>query len=262
MAKNNLFSKVISKFSIKNGPVSTKIQKSNLPELKFIFFIINWKQFQIISEVFEKENVRFHIVSQGKGTANSDILSILGIGNEEKAVIACLEQALLIPVLLKEARKELGAKSPGQGGIAFTIPLSAINDPLLLVFKESIYFNEKIPEATASTGKGRNMTKESTHDLIVSVVNNGYSDEYMNTARAAGATGGTVLHARGQAHEGLVKRFGISVQDEKEVILILCNRDKKVPIMSAVCEAHGLNSEAQGIIFSLPVDDVMSLALM
>ena len=104
------------------------------------------------------------------------------------------------------------------------------------------------------------MTDKLSHDLIVVIVNHGYSDELMNTARAAGASGGTVINARGQAHEGAVKFFGISVQDEKELILILTSREKKVSIMRAICEAHGLNTMAQGIVFSLPVDDVMGLS--
>ena len=131
----------------------------------------------------------------------------------------------------------------------------------MLTFQDSIYDNEKIAAANAAnTGHGgKKMAKEYTHDLIISVVNNGCTDEFMNTARAAGATGGTVLHARGQTNEGIIKRFGISVQDEREIILILCSREKKVPIMQAVSEAHGLNSKASGIVFSLPVDDVLGL---
>ena len=103
------------------------------------------------------------------------------------------------------------------------------------------------------------MAANVTHDLIVAIVNQGYSDELINTAKEAGASGGTVLSARGQAHEGTVKFFGISVQDEKELILILTSREKKLSIMRTICETHGLNSKAQGIVFSLPVDTVMGL---
>ena len=100
---------------------------------------------------------------------------------------------------------------------------------------------------------------EFSHDLIVSIVNHGYSDELMKTAHEAGATGGTILNARGQAHQGAVKFFGVSVQDEKELILILTTREKKADIMRVICEAHGLNSKAQGIVFALPADNVMGL---
>jgi nitrogen regulatory protein PII len=197
----------------------------------------------------------------------------LGIGAGEKAVALCLEQPVLVPVLLKEVRKKLGFYTPGTG-IAFTVPLSAINDPVLLVFKQSILKNEKIAEeleerAKSSrpkenvVSKGENMESDNTSrekfkfDLIFAVVNHGYSDDFMITAREAGASGGTVINARGQAHEGAVKFFGISVQDEKEIILILTTHEKKVAIMQAVSEVHGLNSKANGIVFSVPVDNVI-----
>jgi len=159
---------------------------------------------------------------------------------------------------MKEVRKKLKSYGPG-AGIAFTVPLSAVNDPVLLVFKQSILKNEKITEANST--EGENMANKHTHDLIVSIVNHGYTDEIMNTARTAGARGGTVLHARGTIHEGTVKFFGISVQDEKEMILILVNSENKVPIMQAISENYGLNSEARGIVFSMPVDDVMGLSM-
>jgi len=229
---------------------------------KLVFFIVDWNRAHIITDVLKKEKVRFYFVSQGMGTARSETLDLLGIGSETKAVITCLEQAVLVPVLMKEALRRLRFNSPGQG-IAFTISLSAINDPILLVFKESILKNEKITAAGAAAPvshpmrRGDDMAK--LHDLIVSVINNGYSDAFMNTAREAGAAGGTVLHARGQSHEGMIKLFGISVQEEKEIVLILTKREKRDSIMRAVCEAHGLNSETHGIVISLPVDDVIGL---
>ena len=101
------------------------------------------------------------------------------------------------------------------------------------------------------------MAAEITHDLIVAAVNQGYSDELMITARNAGALGGTIMNVRGQTREEAVKCLGVSIRDEKEMIFILTSREKKVCIMRAISEAHGINSKAQGIIYSLPVDTIM-----
>ena len=295
MEKKSPLSKLLSRLPAKTSGArrgrNAPAVKPSLPELKVIFFIVDWNQANVVSGVFVEEKVRFHFISMGKGTANSEILDLLGIGAGEKAVVICIEQQVLVPVLIKEVRKKLSRDNPG-AGIAFTIPLSAINDPVLLIFKQSILKNEKITEESGlnppgeinSKDKGGSMkgklsrnsvehdttTRDETnrdsithdaitHDLVIAIVNYGYSDELMNTAREAGASGGTVLNARGQAHEGAIKFLGISVQDEKEIILMLTTREKKVAIMRAVCEAHGLNSKAQGIVFSLPVDDVMGL---
>ena len=260
MAKESLVSKFLSRLPGKFTGAQQSVQddqsaRPQAPKLKLVFFIVDWHRANIVSDVCVEEKVRFHFTCRGMGTASSEVLNLLGIGSSEKAVITCLEQEVGVPVLLREVRKKLKNRSPG-AGIVFTVPLSAINDPVLLIFKQSILKNEKI----AASGEGAKMTGKSTHDLIVSIVNHGYSDELMTTARNAGATGGTVINARGQAHEGAVKFFVVSVQDEKELILILTAREKKVKIMQAICEKHGLNNEAQGIVFSLPVDDVMGLS--
>jgi len=274
MGKETILSKLRSRLpSASHNLVPWGDPKTPKPILTLMFFIVDWQKSHIISEIFAEEDVRFYFVTKGVGTANSDILDILGIGAGDKAVAICLEQPVLAPVLLKEARKKLGFYTPGTG-IAFTVPLSAINDPVLLVFKQSILKNEKIAEELEERAqslrarenvnpKGEAMTSDNTShdkfkfDLIFAIVNHGYSDELMNTAREAGASGGTVINARGQAHEGAVKFFGISVQDEKEIILILTSNEKKVAIMQAVSKAHGLNSEAHGIVFSVPVDNVI-----
>jgi hypothetical protein len=231
--------------------------------LKFIVFIIDWNKTKIISQVFEEEQVRFHFISKGRGTASSEILDLLGIGANEKAVVLCLEQEVLVPVLLKEVRKKLGFHSPG-AGIAFTIPLSGINNPILQVFKESIHKNEKIAveieNFRAAEKEGKAMSSEIKFDLIISIINQGYSDDFMTVAREAGARGGTVINARGLAHKGPVKFFGFSVQDEREIVIILTNREKKAPIMQAVSQTYGITSKAGGIVFSVPVDGMMGLS--
>jgi nitrogen regulatory protein PII len=233
------------------------------PILKFIIFIIDWSKTKIISQVFEEEQVRFHFITRGRGTASSEVLDVLGIGSSEKAVVICLEQDVLVPVLLKEVRKKLGFHNPG-AGIAFTVPLSGINNPILQVFKESIHKNEKIAveieHSLAAKKEGGAMSSEIKHDLIISIINQGYSDDFMAAAREAGATGGTVINARGLAHKGPVKFFGVSVQEEREIIIILTSREKKTPIMQAISQAYGITSKAGGIVFSVPVDSMMGLS--
>jgi hypothetical protein len=234
------------------APLTQEVKK--LPVMKMLFLIVDWGKIKVISSVFEQENVRFHFISKGRGTASSEILDLLGIGASDKAVIICLEQEIMVPVLLKEVRKKLGFHSPG-AGIAFTTPLSGINNPILNIFKESINKNEKIPMET-----GAAKMSDTKHDLIISIINQGYSDEFMTIARDAGATGGTVLSARGLTHQGPVKFFGVSVQEEREIIIILTTREKKAAIMQAVSQAYGITSDAVGIIFSVPVDSVVGLS--
>ena len=232
-----------------------------LPELRMLFCISDWKKVRDISGIFNNRKVCFHYITKGKGTASSEILDLLGIGAEDKSVITAVEQKETAGILMNDINKKIKIQNPGTG-IAFTVPLSGINSPILRVF------NPSAPHAAAGHHDHENANRRNTdrrksagNSLIISVINKGYSGEFMDAARKAGASGGTVMNARNQAHEGATKNFGISVQDEKEIIFILSKQENKMPIMQAVRNTFGPESKAGGIVFSLPVESVMGLSL-
>ena len=92
------------------------------------------------------------------------------------------------------------------------------------------------------------------YHLILTIVNTGYFDQVMEAAKAAGATGGTVIHARGLGSEEAVKYLGITIQPEKDVVLILTEQEKRHAIMENITREAGLNTKGKGICFSLPVN--------
>lgn len=102
--------------------------------------------------------------------------------------------------------------------------------------------------------------KKFAHEVIFCIVNAGFSDAVMDAARQFGARGGTVIRARGTANTESEKLFGITVQPEKEMVMILVNSDIKYAILHALYNAVGLNTPGQGIAFSMPVDQVVGLS--
>ena len=97
------------------------------------------------------------------------------------------------------------------------------------------------------------------HECIVCIVNAGFSDAVMDAAKEFGARGGTVVHARGTASQEAEKFFQITVQPDKEMVMILVPSDIKDDILHALYRAVGLKTPGQGIAFSLPVDGVVGL---
>ena len=104
-----------------------------------------------------------------------------------------------------------------------------------------------------------NEQKEYAYALITVIAEKGCSDMVMDAARAAGAGGGTVVHAKGTATEFTAKFFGVSIAAEKEMIYIVAEREKRDNIMYAVMNAEGFKEKAHGIVFSLPVDNVLGI---
>ncbi len=100
------------------------------------------------------------------------------------------------------------------------------------------------------------------YELIITIVNNGYSSEVMDHAIKGGATGGTVVMSRGSAGTHTANKIlGISITPEKETVLILTTAENKTSIMKSIIEGVGLNTLGKGICFSLPVDDVLGISL-
>lgn len=102
------------------------------------------------------------------------------------------------------------------------------------------------------------MEQNNGFELIICIVNRGFSDLVMETARAAGARGGTLLHARGGGQVGR-EFFGISIQPEKEMLMILVKNECKCPVMQAILKNAGNGSPAHAVCFSLPVDEAIGV---
>ena len=92
------------------------------------------------------------------------------------------------------------------------------------------------------------------YQLLVCIVNAGFSQNVMEAARSAGARGGSIIRGRGSANPEAEEFFNITVQPDKEVVLILVPNDIKDAVMTAVYKNSGLTTDGQGIAFSLPVE--------
>lgn len=95
---------------------------------------------------------------------------------------------------------------------------------------------------------------------IFIIINAGHADEVIEIIREQGATGATILNARGSAPKHHVF-MGITIDKEKEIVLCLTSATIADNIMLAVKEKAGVNTPAHGICFTLPVDKMIGLNL-
>ena len=98
-----------------------------------------------------------------------------------------------------------------------------------------------------------------SHEAIFCIVNGGYSEAVMDAAKQLGARGGTVINARGTAGKEAETFFHITVQPEKEIVMILVPKEIKDNVLHALYKQVGLDTAGQGIAFSVPVDSVVGL---
>lgn len=218
--------------------------------MQLLVTIVERGQGRRLMEHYKKFKVMDHFQAAGRGTAASHLLDTLGFGTSERDVIlsrAPRDTARQIMYQLKDdERSKLGVP-----GIAFTIDINGMAARLAVALS---YLEQMDPE------RGEMMMEAgNSHNLILVSVNQGYTDEVMDTARQAGARGGTIVRARWAGAEAMEPLLNISIQTEKEIIAIVANHKERESVMSAIQKAHGLETEAQAIVISLPIDHTSRL---
>lgn len=186
---------------------------------------------------------RLLYVMNAMGTANSNIMDMLGLDSEEKGILLCIDKTEHIEIIKEEIGRTLRLEKPGTG-ILFTLPISKTC---------SLYKMENRGDYVE--------TREKTgYDLFMTIINQGYSDDVISAVKKAGAKGGTIIRARRIGMEEAIKLFGISAHKEKEILLTIAPRRIENDILKAIKPFCGLQSEARGISFTLAADNVIGLS--
>lgn len=196
------------------------------------------------------------LTALGRGTASDDILSTLGLEATEKAVLFSVVTPEKKKRLLKELVRTLHISAPGRG-IAMSLPMSSIGGRTAMNYLLSGSAGD-VPLPENDQKEGTTMP-EAGYQLIIAVANRGYTDQVMEAARSAGAGGGTVIHARSTGADGESKFFGMSIAEEREMLFIVASAEDKNAIMQAIMAQAGMETKAQAVTFSLPLDDVAGL---
>ena len=101
---------------------------------------------------------------------------------------------------------------------------------------------------------------EKKNSLILVTVNQGFTDEVMDTARKAGARGGTIIRARWAGDESFAQSRGITtLQAEKEMIFIVVPKELRNGVMEAVNTHHGLQSGAGAMVSAVAIEQLVHL---
>lgn len=104
--------------------------------------------------------------------------------------------------------------------------------------------------------------EENRFELIITIINRGYSDAVVNAARDAGASGGTIINGRGTGVHEQESILGVSIQPEKELVLTLVKKENKRKVMESIVAGGQLFQEGKGLCFCLPVLNVAGITHM
>lgn len=244
------------------------------PQLRLLLSITNIEDESRVLEVFHAHHIPLCYEFRAKGTAPSEFLDILGLGNTSRVITVGYVQRRDVHEVFENINDALAYHRRGTG-IAVTLPLTSVQGAVLsLLQSRSSASDSTVSDASASntdtaipnTNTDHTESEDSTmaehhsnYSLIMIAVNAGYSNTVVGAARDAGARGGTVIHGRRSA-DSTLRELGFDGNEEQEFVMIILPEERRADVMQAIAQFCGLNTPAHGVVVSLPVDEVMGLA--
>ena len=217
-------------------------------DMKLIISFVERGQGNGLAKFYAEHNVSFSLQSVGVGTASSDLLDVLGIGSAEKDVLFSLASRVNAERLMDRLADNL--RNIREKGIVFSMPLTGLNNVVATVLER---------QGDAGNRGGDEMDANVANSLVLVMVNQGNTDAVMNTARAAGARGGTVIRSRFMGLAELDEMYESMQEGEKEIIAMVVPTTQRNTIMDTINKKHGLKTEAGAVILSLGIDRIAKL---
>lgn len=219
--------------------------------VKLVIAFVERGQGTAVARLFAEYSIFCNFQSVGQGTASSDLLDVLGFGTSERDVLISLGCDTNVNRLMYELQENLYEELDAKG-IVFDMPLTGLTNLVATTL-----FEQRMEQA--EDGNGGSMMQSGNDSLIMVFINQGHTDDVMDTARSAGARGGTVIRSRWAGGEDIAQFYGITLQEEKEILFIVTSKENRNAIMEIINKKHGINTPAAAVACSLGIESIAKL---
>ncbi len=209
------------------------LQSPDSHQLELVYIIANYGTAEKIVVAANKLGAQGATVLLGRGTAASPLLRLLDLSDIRKEIILMLFEQHKAYTVMKKLSEQFHFDKPNHG-ITFSIPVTA-----------TIGAGERLSDEAGQTEE----EERAMYQAIFVIVDRGRAEDAIEAASQAGARGGTIFHARGAGAAETSTLFSMEIEPEKEIALIITNKEKTKPIVDSVAKAMGIEDPAGGIIF-------------
>lgn len=203
-------------------------------------------------EFFKSHGARAVFSTLCGGTAQKKTLDLLGLEPTERVMLSCVAPDDAAQRIMRALVTEARIDAPG-GGIAFTVSVESVGGSRCLDYLAGG------SDCLNNENEVNKMHGGSNRSLIIAIAESGCVSDVMSAARAAGASGGTSIHAKGTSTKEDAKFFGVSIAAEKEIVYIVAKNDDADRIVKAIMENAGAHTAARAAVFTLRVDSVAGI---
>lgn len=204
--------------------------------------IISEHQANLFIDIIKEKSLYDGIVFLAKGTVKNSFLNLIGLKNQKMRLIDVLIERDKSKEIIDYTAEKLKLNEPNHG-IAYLTSRRMVKD-------------EKGESNASNTIGEKTMFKK-----ITVIVNRGMADDVMDIARESGARGGTILHGKGTGTKNAAKLFGMEVEPEKELVLIIVPTEIEEKVVKNLYDNLEMQNSGNGILFVEDITDVRGIVL-
>jgi len=205
--------------------------KTNDTGLALVVAIVPEGSAKKVIRTARENNLSGATVFFGRGTCQKGILTFLCLDNPKREIVLMAGGAKESQLAMQAIYSKLKMAKSGQG-IIYSCPLGDI-----------------IGSSTAGTKSQNEGSVPSVMKAIYTIVDRGKADLVLDSAFSAGATGATIINARGSGIHETEKIFQMPIEPEKEIVLILADNDLVDKITDKIRKDLEIDLAGKGIIF-------------
>lgn len=194
-----------------------------------------------VLHALKNEGVSGGTIVYGQGTADSSILKLFDLDHTRKEVLLSVVKRDIKDRVLANIVEKFHFDKPNTG-IIFTVPLIEV------ITNKQRYDRLEVKERD-----------KMSHEVIFVVVENHRGEEVVEIANSYGAKGATIIHGRGSGLHEKGSIFNITIEPEKEIVMLLVSKDKHAEIIDGLSSDLNIDEPGNGIIFSAGVSQAFGL---
>lgn len=197
---------------------------------------------QILAEA-KKIGVSGGTIFLGRGTVKNHLLRLLGLDETQKEIVFMVSGKKLENPIHEVLTEKFSMNRPNHG-IIFSSPVKKVD----------MISSIKTDRNLKSGGKDH-----MEYEVIFTIVERGLGENVVDAATAAGATGATIINARGSGIHEKEKFFAMDIEPEKEIVMIILNKEKTDKVVKSINGTMDIEKPGKGIIFVMDVSRTSGL---
>lgn len=180
----------------------------------------------------------------GEGTVGRSMLTWLDIPTVRREIVIMAATGTQARAAESVLAEKLKLNKPNHG-ILFKIALS------------ELFGSRNCSQDIKSEGESE--MSDNAHQAVFVIVDRGNAESVIEAAEQAGARGATIINARGAGLHETSKLFAMVVEPEKEIVLMITDKQRTDSITTAIRSSTGLDQPGRGIMFVVEVAATIGL---